>query len=467
MNKQNKYQVSIKQIEIFFFLFFVTVAILSMGVPFFWDGISRSVRASWYYEQNFNSILLPNALNSGHPSLFSFLLAVSWKVFGKSLWVSHLLVVPFVIGVAYQIILLGRRFLDEKSRVLFYCIVALSPTLLTQSLMIHPEIIMLFCFLVAFNNLQGNRIWMTMALVGLALLNIRGIILIGILFLFNIQERRKGESPHTVIQMLLPYFIVTLVIIKWMVYHYIKLGWVLFTPSESWSEHRQVANVLHMIKTLVVVIKAHVDNGRIVITGVGIWLIWKYRKMFVFKQVKPLIRSGITFTICYLLVLVPFTSPISNRYFMFNYLLMAAIFSYLVAQFPFKKMMSIFSVSLVVLVSGNFWIYPDRIAKSWDSMLGVMPYFELRENMLDYIEEKQLNYKEVGSEFPFVGKSVTDLVPSESFFEEYDLHEFNYIVLTNISNEFKDEDWAKIKTNWTLEKSFRSMGVYVDLYRKK
>jgi hypothetical protein len=54
----------------------------------------------------------------------------------------------------------------------------------------------------------------------------------------------------------------------------------------------------------------------------------------------------------------------------------------------------------VMIVSGNFWIYPTRISQGWDSTLAHLPYYELRQEALHYLDQQQIPYADVETFFP-------------------------------------------------------------------
>lgn len=90
---------------IYVFLYFI-FALLVLGTaqfPFFWDTIQLgSKHAHYFYETNFRSIILPNEIDSGHIPSLGIYLALVWKIAGKSLVISHLAMLPFVMGIVFQ-----------------------------------------------------------------------------------------------------------------------------------------------------------------------------------------------------------------------------------------------------------------------------------------------------------------------------------------------------------------------------
>src|SRR5690606_32711116 len=76
--------------------------------------------------------------------------------------------------------------------------------------------------------------------------------------------------------------------------------------------------------------------------------------------------------------------------------------SYLVFEIISSEKMKYFIFGLLVigLISGNRWIYPREIAQGWDASLAHLPYYELRERMLSYMDEQEIKIEEVASFFP-------------------------------------------------------------------
>jgi len=77
---------------------YTLVVLFSQEQPFFWDGALHSKLAHWYLEHHFQNLVPPPELDSGHPPFFALFLAVVWRVFGRSLLMSHLLMLPFILG---------------------------------------------------------------------------------------------------------------------------------------------------------------------------------------------------------------------------------------------------------------------------------------------------------------------------------------------------------------------------------
>ena len=94
---ENRHLVSLNYILLF--IVATSITYFSQHIPFFWDNVSLVSRlAAYYYDTNFQNIILPNDIDPGHPPFYPLYVAAIWTIFGKTLAVSHWLVYPFLLG---------------------------------------------------------------------------------------------------------------------------------------------------------------------------------------------------------------------------------------------------------------------------------------------------------------------------------------------------------------------------------
>jgi hypothetical protein len=85
--------------------------LLSLQHAFFWDTTHlASAQADWFYTHGTNSLLLPDHIDSGHTPLTGWLLAWVWKIMGKGLIQSHLMMLPFLLVAVWHMLLTLRHF---------------------------------------------------------------------------------------------------------------------------------------------------------------------------------------------------------------------------------------------------------------------------------------------------------------------------------------------------------------------
>ena len=120
---------------------------------------------------------------------------------------------------------------------------------------------------------------------------------------------------------------------------------------------------------------------------------------------------------------------------------------------------------LTGMLSGNFWIYPDNIAKGWDGTLAYLPYFPLRGKMMNYMEKEGIAITETGTLFPNLSRlRYIDLNESEDAFAELDLKTNHFVFYSNIYNDFPVEQLSELKNHWRMLKEYKFMGVKIILY---
>jgi hypothetical protein len=143
------------------------------------------------------------------------------------------------------------------------------------------------------------------------------------------------------------------------------------------------------------------------------------------------------------------------------------VLSYLYNVVKSTRTRNFFTVLLIFgLLSGNLWIYPDRIAKGWDSTIAYIPYFPLREKMLEYMDKNNISPEETGTCFPNTGQiDEKDLSGDKRSFAEKDLTSNNYIFYSNIFNDFSDAELKELQEEWVKIEEYRFLPVKVILYK--
>jgi hypothetical protein len=127
----------------------------------------------------------------------------------------------------------------------------------------------------------------------------------------------------------------------------------------------------------------------------------------------------------------------------------------------------LFAVVLAGLISGNFWVYPGKIANGWDATLAHLPYHYLRQKMIRYIDENRIPFDKIGSETPNLAAiRYIDLTNDDRSFPRADLQKHPYIFYSNVFNMFTDEEIDELNRTWTEVKKFRCLQVVVILYKK-
>src|SRR5512133_1184995 len=151
-----------------FFAFFILFSFITLKLPFFWDKDILFPRLAHWRPSHHYSPVLPDSLDPGYPPVLAWLLAVAWNIFGTSLPVMHLLMLPFTLGIIWQSHLLLRQYIPVKTIPLALVILLADPTFLAQTVVYSTDLVMLFFMLLALNSVLLNRKWiLAIAVTGL------------------------------------------------------------------------------------------------------------------------------------------------------------------------------------------------------------------------------------------------------------------------------------------------------------
>ncbi len=444
------------------------IAVWSRHDEFFWDTISQaSVRSTWFYAQRFATPFLPPELDSGHPPLFNWYVAGGWVVFGRTLPVSHLLMVPLLLVTAWQ----WQRLFDflRKQNPGLPAWVALIPlidtTLLAQAGLVSADLAMLACALTALNAvLRKQEGWLFAALAPLGLLSLRGLPAAAALGLFWLMQRLSANDARRPLSLraLWPWLGAAAVWALWFGAHYAHTGWWLSTPNPRWNAHRHFSGIAGLAWNAGITGWRLLDYGRL-----AWWLLLAllvFRKGFGRWLWAPLPRYVLCFLAVHAAAMWPVSNPITHRYFLPVLLLMPLWVGIEAWQAGgrFRKWGLPFMAAL--LLSGHLWVYPRGIAQGWDGTTAHWPWYGLRRQMLQLIEREGIAFSAVGTRFPNAGPfDKFDLSGRTEGLPRLDWQRHRYVFYSNVMNDFSDEELARLDSlpvRHRLEKG----GICVILY---
>ena len=445
----------------------------TLSSPFFWDTISQSSkRPNYFYTNGFDSIFLPLDLDSGHPTIWNLYIALGWKIFGKSLFGSHLLMLPFLVIIYLMIIKIYREFCPVEQGMWPVFIVFLDPTFLAQCTLVSSDLALLAGLLLGFWGVYKRE--NGLLLIGLLLLlftNLRGSLLFGSLVLFQgwvWMSQVEAKRSERIISL----FVFGIPVIAFGVYlwqHYLYAGWLIISPSENWAGHRQLNSLMAVGREFIVIGWKWLDFGRVFyMLPFGILILWYFKK-FRKAITAPLQAITISLLIALMPAYVLMSNPVGHRYLLpliiFSGISFAKFLNYLVNA-RYSRMVMIFVFAM--LIGGNFWIYPDRIAQGWDASLAYLPYFELREKMNSKIKDLDIDPGSIGTGFPLKGNlgdaglvDYTWVMPEKDFKQQY-------LLYSNVSNDFTDDELEAFESEaWFKLIDMQKMGIRMTLYERR
>ncbi|MFK7937337.1 MAG: ArnT family glycosyltransferase [Saprospiraceae bacterium] len=475
------------------FQIIATIAVLTVSDnPFFWDTIQLgSKHAHWYYEQQFSQLLLPAEIDSGHPPLFGLYLAFCWTLFGKSLLVSHLAMLPFVWASVWAVFQLGKYYGTPQIAWLLLLIFFVDPTFAAQHVLVSPDVIVAAMFMLIWYAILHNlRLLQIIAMVILALISMRGMMIVAALFIFDcwcdmqgLQERKhrvqkKFNLQYCTLVMIRKVFIYVpagLAALAFLVFHYQQTGWIGYHADSSWAPSFAKVDFSGFIKNIAVLGWRLLDFGRVFVwiaVFIGIGIGWKKGKLSFFKQprIYQLLLLGVILflTLTPSLLLHKFLS--AHRYLLPIMIWLNVLAYYLIVHVienkKWKKILS--GLVIAGLLTGNLWIYPKTFSQGWDSTLAHLPHYELRAEVLQFLQQQNISLAQVGTAFPEIGAlKYKDLTERTEGMLEKDLSQQQYVYFSNIMNDFSDTEIATLERKWQVIFCKKSGGVEAWIYQKE
>lgn len=452
---------------------------------FFWDTIQLgSKQAHWYYENQFSQLLLPEIIDSGHPPAFGLYLAALWTIFGKSLFVSHMAMLPFLIGIVLFLERIGSYLGNKQSSFFLLCLFFFDPVIASQSVLISPDIVLMFFFLMGLWCLFfKQRQYLFFAALGLAMISMRGMMVVVLLYVFDVlhpflnpnsKETGLKAIIMAFIEKTVPYIPSGLFALAFLIWHYSQTNWIGYHANSPWAaSFEKIEGLGGLIRNFAVLGWRYVDFGRIFL-----WLAGGIATFILYRQ-KSLLGTRLQQLLLLLILSIVILSPsqlvhkylVVHRYNIPGFIaLTLLVYHLLFGLLLHRKRLveNLFVIALLGLISGNFWVYPKKISQGWDSTLAHLPYYKVRTEMFDYIEQKGIRVENIGTAFPEIGAfKYKDLSNTDVGFVTKDLDKQGLILYSNVMNDFTDEEIDALEQDWEIVQKFQSLQVYVILYKRK
>lgn len=461
------------------FLFVLIMAIVAklllIDYGFFGDNIPvLSTPAHYLYDNGLFNFIYPLEINNGDPQLVQFSIALLWTLFGKTLWVVHLLCLIFLIFLIFQLYKLSAKLIDKEYVPFVFILLLADPTLMAQALLITPDLFVMVFAIWAINLiLSDHRKLLGLPFLLLCMSSRRGILICFGLMLFCLLKELI-ENRTNVFTFVKKYFFAFLpaaiFVLLFIIWRMVTVGWFFANNSEnaSWAGLGEIVGLKDFFVNCIILGRWFLDFGRIFLWIPMIYIIAKYR-----TQIKgsDKLKSLIILFSCVFVVMCCVTLTISNpfgpRYFILHYTIFALILSILIIKNIDKRFIKpIFLILIALLLSGNLWIYPEKIAQGWDSSMAHLPYYNLRNQTIQFLEDEDIDFKDVGVGSPMTNQfrytSVNDDIRR---FSNINPDSNQWLIYSNISN-LEDPMIIKVKKEYKLVKRFSKYGVFMEVRQK-
>jgi hypothetical protein len=455
-------------------LFYLTVTLLCLDIPFFWDTVTFSKIATFFQDNGWNGMIPDPYSDTGNFPLYGAYIAVIRKVFGSGLAVSHLAFLPFLLGMVWQIFLLCKKFLSHTATAIVFILLVADPVFTTQGIYMAYDIILAFFALLALNALLEKKwILYAAALILTVFVSVRGIPMILSLAILHLTllYLKKQENGNKFLP-LLSYLPVLILFAAWLVYHKMQAGWYLFSPLRSGNDEGFTdANMA--VRQIIYAVWKVSDLGRVfvwlaVLIPLVVWL----KKCMRDKELLKLMLFAGFFLIIHVILMSVIRNPLSQRYFLVLYVVLLLIFGRITdLLFTHKLKLLLTPLLAAGLIWGNFWMYPERFGNGWDVSLKSLPVFALDKKMADLIDENDIDPLKVATDFPlFYDRKFWEPGRKSLYYadiEHADPDSYDYVLHSNVSNKFHPDKLNELQTQWLLLYELSSGQLYYRLYARK
>lgn len=450
---------------------------VSISWPYFWDNILQvGGEGTWIYNHGLGTLITRDAAGEAgtgyHVPGVAYVTALAWTVFGRSLWVSHVLTFIWAAGLAWAVWRLCERLMPAGWRAAVGLAVMVEPAVLTLMATVSPDFWMLSAFALALAALAEGKYWRAgLWLLALGLCNMRGVmaaVCLGLAVCFCL-ILRKELSWRRVVALALPSVVV---IGAYYVIYLAEYGW--FMNGSNFSEHYEMPSSGAFIARHIAALGLRMlEQGRVAVWALALCVAcvgaWRARAMGLFKEygvwavalVFVVLQCGLYLLFCFISQM-----PFGGRYFSMLHLALTLCVLAVVTTVASRRTSIIcLAVVFAAEVSGHAWeaFYPDRMSKPWDTTLAHAPFYGLRQEVEADIDQMGIARTDISSGFTVGGSGkIAYLDDDNPGFTGGD--DAPYYLLSNICNE-EDDILDHIDAHGEPIRTWRRGAVYFTLYK--
>ena len=448
------------------FVFIFTIKTLFITTGFFWDSVTiLSKTATFLYHTNFSQHI-PSNLDNGDPFILPGYIALVWKLAGRTPIVTHLAFLPAIIIALIYLLKTIELFFERNISTYVFLLLVCEPAFTTQITGLYQDAFTIALTITAFYYIITKRyIAASFFTLTLCLISRRAILMAFSLIIFQlVQEYITNKNITKVLKKHFKYILPsTLIVLSFIIWRLSVYGWFFTTTGTEYGDHTNLSGI---IKNTLTFIRWQLENGRIAIWSALIIFVYMMRKRnikLLVTEMKDVLLAYLIITIVLISVTIPLQNPFGARYFIFLYLLLCIITAKIISTYlPLHKSKKALIALAIILFTGNFWKYPDIVAQPWDCKLSHLGYFNLKTDVIDYLNKNNIPLSDVGCGFPMYSATADiDINNDQEIIHNINLKSNKYVIYSNIFN-LPDEEIIEIET-WPLIKRFNDNFVFFEI----
>jgi hypothetical protein len=354
---------------------------------------------------------------------------------------------------------LASRLVGPVWASVFLLWICLDPVVSGQAALVSPDLALLCFFFMALDGLFGNYRWQTLlAVIGLCLISMRGMMTGFGIFLFAMADELFADKPlrwKDLVQKALLFIPGGLLGLAYLVWHYRETGWIGYHPESPWALSFQRVDMAGFMRNIGVLGWRWLDFGRIFLWIVfGFSIVYYFRRRaFPGRAVNRLGGLLLLLAVVLLPSMLLYTGLSGHRYLLPLFMMFSLLVTTALAHLHDDRASRWWSALVAIgFLTGHAWIYPPQISQQWDATLAHVPYYEHRAAAINYLSASSIEPSAVGTVFPAIGPfTYRDLSGDQRGFSRADLRTDTLIFYSTIMNDFTDESLEELKAWEVLE----------------
>ena len=427
-------------------------------IPFFGDAISSTSKVVQnIFDQNLLTIFYPIESDPGHPTLYPWLMAACWKIFGRTLLVSHLYAFCwylFLIFIFYKTAKLFIADAIELNKTLLLFIVM--PTALSMSvMMLNTTAVMAFFLSAIYALLARKNKWFLVSTILMMLTHLQAPFFLLALAITDFSLSMKEKNSMVWFKERFVFYAIPFAVLCcWLALHFYHTGWLVISPN--YSDIDKLNGFSQYAKSLLIISWRLVDFGMITFYIIFIYALFKKVGDKKLQQVWLILAS----VICGLMAIF-LENTIGHRYFLVLGLLMIILVMNVLQNFAPRQKNILYVLLLLSLIFGNFLYYPGKTIG--DGNIAYVGFFKIAPTIKKDFSDTTIFY----SYAPIANPSQLIYLNDEGLKTEringQNLDSLPAILQSNLNAEFSEKDKQYLAKNF-YGKSYERGAVYVNVF---
>jgi hypothetical protein len=418
--------------------------------PFFGDAISSTFQAANnIYDANLTTLFYPLDKDPGHPTLYAWLLAFTWKYFGQTLFVSHAFASAWMLCLSCLAIKIYQKLLPApQTGFALILLFSFSTFLSLSALMLNTTALMFFALLVVYGFVSERKVLIAIGMVLMVSVHLQGTFFVAAFFFAQLfMSWKKHQLVYFLRNEIWLYFLPFTVFCLWLYLHLNHTGWALQSPHYE-DTHTQ-KTIITFLKSQLLIVWRVIDYGMLPIHVLAIFAIVK-------RKADPLLSVLYIslYVVNALLMGIFLQHTIGHRYFFLQHILGIVLCVQFVFGFQTHRKYFIATMVWLFVVAGNWLFYPGKTIG--DATLAYRNYFDIEKQIRNEFGDSLVFY----SYAPIGNPSKSKYLDAPQVLNVQRIPDENWdnlqaILVSNVNAEFNQKDILFLKENWyghTFEK---------------